>query len=82
MNQSAIAPVNPTLSNRQTVKFYSENDLAEVLRNAEQWHKANHLPSGNWPMEYASYIFNHQGAAFAPVVSPTSGARLSDLMGI
>jgi hypothetical protein len=66
--QSAIAPINRQI--RQVVTFYSVADLAETLKAAEQFHKANHLPSGTWPEEYASYIFNHQGASITPVVSP------------
>jgi hypothetical protein len=48
--------------NGNKVTFYSIADLAETLKMAEEWHKANHLPSGEWAEEYASHIFNTEGA--------------------
>jgi hypothetical protein len=56
--QSALAAIR---ASRMKVTFYSPADLAETLKMAEQWHKANHLPAGEWAEEYAGYIFSRQG---------------------
>jgi hypothetical protein len=56
VKQSAIAPIQTT--GREEVTFYSRADLTAMLTEAEDWHKRNHRPAGEWAREYANYIFN------------------------
>ena len=48
----------------KTLTFYSIEDLAAALREAEQAHKQHEdgLSHDDWPSYYAAYLFEQQGA--------------------